>query len=178
MSEGPSDLHVAPEPGRIQLPGGELTVSSAPEQHFPIRHSDWRQLCRKLERIKNPAPSLAAVAWTSVGIAIGAIVAYLPWTAAYSELPAKAQLHYSFISPLLVILAIATAVLAVILFIVNASIKKVNVVSIDDVLEDMNNIYAPYANRPATTTVTPPITSSKHTYRDGLSPGPDGISDR
>lgn len=168
MSKNPGELRSPAAEGRIQLPAGELTVSSEPEQHFAIRHTDWRQLQKKLARIKNPAPSLAAVAWTCVGIAAASVVAYLPWTAAYAELPAKAQLHYSYISPLLVILAIATAALAIILFIVNYNVKRVNVVSIDNVLEDMDDIYAPYAATTPVAGARPANVSPKVTYRQWL----------
>jgi len=132
-----------------------------------MRHTDWRQLQKKLERIKNPTPSLSALAWTCVGVAAGSVVAYLPWTAAYAELPPKAQLHYSYISPLLVILAIAAAFLSIVLFIVNYNLRKVNVVSIDNVLEDMNEIYQPYDAKAGAAATKSPI-SPRLTYREWL----------
>lgn len=147
MSETPSGLSVPNDQGGIHLPADELTVPSQPEQRFPIRHSDWHQLRRKLARIKNPAPGLAAVAWTSIGVAAGAGVAYLPWTAAYAELPARAQLRYAYISPTLVVVAIATIILAIALFVVNRTVKQVNVISVDNILEDMEDIYAPYKRK-------------------------------
>jgi hypothetical protein len=168
MSENPGNLQSSAGQGGIQLPGGELTVPSEPEQHFAIRHSDWRQIRRKLVRIKNPAPSIAAVAWTSVGVAAGALVAYLPWSAAYSQLPATAQLHYSYISPLLAILAIAAIVLAVILFVIDHSMKRLDAISIDSVLEDMDEIYAPYAIEAADGAATAPNARPKLTLGEWI----------
>ena len=128
----------------LELPGARLTVPAEPEQQFPVRHTDWNQLRRKIDGIRNPLPNLGSVAWACVGIAAAALCAYFPWAAVYAGLPTEAHFQYSYVSPLLAILAIASVIVSVICFVINHAMKKMESISISNVLSDMDSIYSPF----------------------------------
>jgi hypothetical protein len=141
----PNDTGKQPESERASaLP--QPTGSPVREKQFPIRHDDWLQLRKKVARLKEPVPYLASVGWTCVGIMVAALLALLVWPSIDSELPAKAHIHYTFITPLLAIGAVASAVIAIFAFVVGHQTKQIRIIMVDNVLIDMDNIYEPYSH--------------------------------
>jgi len=133
-----------PTPPEITLPAPRLDVPAAPERQFAIRHTDWLQLRRKVAAVSSPIANLASIGWACVGIAASAAIAYLTWIAAYSQLTPKVQEHYAFISPTLVVTAIASAIIALFSFYVSKREKQKNSELVESILEDMDSIHAPY----------------------------------
>jgi hypothetical protein len=148
MPEERMKLQPAAPPGDILLPAPQLTVPAVRETQFPIRHTDWLRLRRMIARLSDPLPNLANVGWACVGIASSAITAYFPWAAADSQLPIKAQQHYSFISPLLAAVAASSILIALFVFFTKKRLAKVRSASLEDILADMDHIYEPQRQRP------------------------------
>jgi hypothetical protein len=64
--------------------------------------------------------------------------------AVYSQLTLRAQQHYAYISPLLAILAVASATVAIFSFFVNRKSAKMKAASVESIVADMDTIYRPY----------------------------------
>ena len=135
-----------PQPGAgdIPLPAPRLIVPSVPEKQVPIRDTDWLQLRRKIAGLSNPITNLANLGWACVGIAASAVFAYFPWAAADSQLSVKAQEHYAYIASLLLVIAVASSILAIFSFFVNSKMTKMRTASVQDILADMDVIFKPH----------------------------------
>lgn len=127
-----------------QSPPSALTVQAVPQKQFPVQHSDWLKIRRRVANLKEPVPYLASVGWTCVGITTAASLALLPWFSVDSALPAKVRAHYTYMTPLLIMIAIAGAVIAIFTFVVGHKIRQMRVTMIENVLVDMDAIYEPY----------------------------------
>lgn len=106
--------------------------------------------------LANPLPYLSSVGWTCIGITASAALGYFPWTAARSQLPSDAQVQYAYVSPLLVITAVAALVLAIFCFVVNKIVRQMRTATASSVCDDMDAIYAPH-KKP-----DPPAASDAH----------------
>jgi lysylphosphatidylglycerol synthetase-like protein (DUF2156 family) len=148
MPEELGKLQDAAPPEEILLPAPQLSVPATREIQFPVRQADWVRLRRMIARLSDPLPSLAGAGWACVGTAASAIIAYFPWVAAYSQLPFKARQHYSYISPLLVAIAVSCALIAVFIFFASKQVAKVKAASVEDILADMDSIYEPQRRQP------------------------------
>jgi len=120
------------------------TVSSVHEKRFAIKDSDWRQLREEIANLREPAPYLASVSWTCVGITIGALLTLLIWLPADSKLPSKPHMDYIYVTPLIIMVAIAGAVIAVFTLIVGHQTKQIRMTTVENVLADMDAIYRRY----------------------------------
>lgn len=129
----------------IVLPGPQLTVPAARETQFPIRHADWLRIRRMITRLSDPLPNIANIGWACVGISSSAIIGYFPWIAADSELPGKAEQHYSYISPMLLSVSVSAMIVALFILIVRRKVAKVKAAIVEDILEDMDSLYEPYS---------------------------------
>jgi hypothetical protein len=148
MPEERATPQPAAPPSDILLPAPQLMVPAARETQFPIRHTDWLRLRRMIERLSDPSPNLANVGWACVGIASSAITAYFPWAAADSQLPIKAQQHYSYVSPLLASVAVSSILIALFIFFTKKRLAKVRSTSLEDILVDMDSICEPQRQQP------------------------------
>jgi hypothetical protein len=148
--------------GDILLPGPQLTVSAVRETQFPVRHADWLRLRRMIARLADPLPNIANIAWACVGISSGAFFAYFPWAAADSQLPIKAQQHYSYISPMLIVIAVAGVLIAMFILFTRKKMAKLGSMAVEDVLADMDSIYQPYD------------TAGPGAHKNGMNITPDG----
>jgi hypothetical protein len=126
--------------------GPAQSTSAIPGNHFPITRSDWFQLRSKISGLKMSVPYLASVSWTSVGVTASTLLALLGWLPVDSALPTKARMQYTFVTPLLIIAAIAGTVIAVFTFVVVHQAKQIHVATVDSVLADMAVIYEPYSH--------------------------------
>jgi hypothetical protein len=81
------------------------------------------------------------LAWTMVGVAVAAILAWLPWQAAYGQLPSQTRLQYAWISPTLVVAAIAGAVLAGVAFAFSHTTRRLESVSVTGIVRDMDALH-------------------------------------
>lgn len=141
MPEERSKPQPAAAAGDILLPAPKLTVPTVREIQFPVRHADWLRLRRMIARLSDPLPDISNVGWACVGISSSAVLAYFPWAAADSQLPIKAQQHYSYISPLLLTVAVASALIALFILFTRKKLTKLKSVAVEDILADMDSIY-------------------------------------
>lgn len=148
MPEELGKLQQAASPEDILLPAPQLKVPATRETQFPVRDADWARLRRMIARLSNPLPDLASAGWACVGIAASAIIAYFPWMAAYSQLSFKARQHYSYVSPLLVAIAVSCTLMAIFAFFASKRVAKIKAASVEDILADMDSIHEPQEHQP------------------------------
>lgn len=129
----------------VPLPGAMLAVPD-PGQAIPVHRRDWDRIRRCVAAIAQPTRYAANMAWTAVGVSVAAVLAWLPWQAAYSQLPTKAHFHYAWVSPALVVTAIGAAILAVLGFVfAKQEAQKMESV-VTGVVQDMDAIHPPAAS--------------------------------
>src|SRR5260370_21763817 len=131
-------------PEFLPMPAGMLTIPAEADKLFPMRHNDWLRLCKRIAQAKRHASYFGSLAWASIGISASAIIAYFPWVAAASQLPTTAQTKYAYVSPLLIVTAIAAAIVALVCFLANHNTKQEQIVSIGSILEEITEIYEPH----------------------------------
>jgi hypothetical protein len=125
---------------------GVVRAPAAQEDRFPVRDTDWLELRGKIANLKKPAPYLAGVGWTCVGISVVTLSALLVWLPADSDLPVKAHTQYVFVTPLLIIAAVAGVVISVFSFVVGHQTRQLRLTTVEDVLTDMDALYEPYSH--------------------------------
>jgi hypothetical protein len=116
-------------------------VQAAHDNQLTINYNDWLQLREKVASLRGPAPYLASVGWTCIGVILGAIFVLPVWLPVDSDLPAKDHLSYAFITPLLIMIIIAGAVIAAYTFAVRHQANQVHAAAVDNVLADMDTLY-------------------------------------
>ncbi len=122
------------------LPGAKLSVGPA-EEMFPVRQRDWKRIRNRVGKLANPIPGALTVAWACVGVAITAILAWLPWVASYSQLSQDARLQFAWVSPSMVALAFAALLLGIAMFWVNRKIRDLTQTNAAQIVEDMDDIF-------------------------------------
>lgn len=116
------------------------------ERTFRVQHCDWLKLRQKVADLKEPVPYLASVGWTCAGLTAGALLGLVAWLPVNSALSVKARMHYTFITPLLIITAVAGTVIVAFTFAVLHQIKQIRVATVRNVLAEMDSIYEPYSH--------------------------------
>lgn len=128
----------------VSLPAPVLTVPIKPEEHFPMSYSDWDRLRLRVESITNPRRWATQLGWACIGIATSAALALFPWAAARSQLTPTAQVHYAWITLLLVVIAAACLVLAIACYAFSRTMKDEASSSVKSICDDMDRIYEPH----------------------------------
>jgi hypothetical protein len=129
-----SNFIAATLPGVIRYP-------DQPEEYIPIREADWKRLRTLVQNLVHPLPYLGQIGWASVGVASSTVLTLIPWLAAYSQLPSRGQLHYAWVSPLLVIVSVAFTIIAGFCLIVNYVVRQRNAATAKTVLAEMDYIH-------------------------------------
>lgn len=149
-----------------QLPGPSLTVP-AQEEALPVRRTDWERIRSRVNSIGQPTRYASNLAWTMVGVAVAALLAWLPWQATYGQLPSRTRLNYDWISPTLVVGAIAAVIVAVLAFASARTTKRLEGENAVSIVADMDSLHQPHlTTRPLSGTDTP-HDQQEHT-RQGL----------
>jgi hypothetical protein len=117
---------------------GTIPYPVDPEAWFPLRHTDWARIRSRVQSLENPTPYIGQLGWACVGIGSGALLALIPWTAADSQLPAHAQDHYAWITPLLAVVGIASFAIASICLYLNIQIRQQRRTSVAQLLDEMD----------------------------------------
>jgi hypothetical protein len=140
MSDTPSSSPPSPRPadgpGRLRRR----------DRTFPVQHRDWLKLRQNVVNLTEPVPYLASVGWTCIGVTASALVALVAWLSINSALPSKAQMRYTFITPLLIITAAAGALIVAYTFTVWYQIKQIRITTVKNVLDEMDAVYEPYSH--------------------------------
>jgi hypothetical protein len=113
---------------------------------FPVYVGDWMKLREMVTNLKEPVPYLASVGWTCVGLTVAALLSLLGWLPINSALPVKAHTRYTFVTPLLIITAVAGTVIVGFTFTVWHQVKRIRVTTVKNVQDHMDAIYRPYSH--------------------------------
>lgn len=125
----------------ISLPAAKLTVRE--EEALPIYRRDWERIRRCVQAISQPQRHALNLAWSMVGVAGAAVLAWVPWQAARSQLPAAAQLKYAWVTPALLAAVAAAIVIALLGFVFARGQSEQTRIDVADVLADMDSIHPP-----------------------------------
>jgi hypothetical protein len=118
------------------------SITPKPENVIHIFERDWLRICGELEELRKRRTSiLPGAAAAFFGIAASSLLGYFPWSVAVGQLPTAAQLHYSYVSPLLIIVTIAAFILGVALMVLNRSVSKSSSSEAAKILEEMKDIH-------------------------------------
>jgi len=128
-----------PAPTPSTLPS-EAKGQSQQDRIFSIGYFDWLRIRGKVDKLKQLTPYLAGVGWTCIGITLAALLALPVWLSADSELSSGARMHYTFVTPLLIIIPIAGIVISAYTFIVGYQMRQIYAIMIKDVLDDMDAV--------------------------------------
>ena len=153
----------------VQLPANELTVPVASEQMFMVRHSDWKRMRVRVEALGVPLKGLANLAWTVVGIGGSAFFGWLAWIAAEEQLSVAQRVKFAAMSPGLFIAFAASAVLAIAFFYVDSKLVKHTSLSVEQVVAEMDDLYAPYKDYTASGPTDAPTPVSRPALGSALS---------
>jgi hypothetical protein len=138
----------SPDQVVFQPPPRTLTVPAGDEEVLMVPRRDWDRLYRCVGAITQSPKYMFNFAWTMIGVGTASILAWLPWQAADSQLSHASQLHYAWVSPVLVVGAIAAAILATFGFAVATTNSRQSSTEVSDVLEDMKMIHPPRTPAP------------------------------
>ncbi|MDQ6713841.1 MAG: hypothetical protein M3Z28_11735 [Candidatus Dormibacteraeota bacterium] len=127
----------------IELPAAQLSVGPR-EDMFPVRHRDWNRIRNRVKELTSPIPYAASVGWACVGIAPTAALAFIAWLAAYAQLSPAAQLQFNWVGPLMAVIFVAAGGGAWYSFWIASQAGDVIRRDAQHVVEDMDEIYAPY----------------------------------
>src|SRR5687768_18422845 len=94
----PASLNIASD---LSLPSREA------EERMPIRRSEWHRLRKQAENLTHPVPNASHWVAFSLGVAITAFFAWVPWRAVYDNLTDAEQLRWAWVSPLMVVVGVA-----------------------------------------------------------------------
>ena len=102
---------------------------------------EWRRLRKMVEDAANPIPWAGGLMWACTGIAPSAFLAWIAWIAAYSQLPAAAQLQFAWVGSLMLVTGVAAVILGLLAFVIDLSIRRAEKRSINHVLEYMDDVH-------------------------------------
>jgi hypothetical protein len=100
-----------------------LVVEQA-ETGFYMSIREWRRLRRHAEDIREPIHWVRNLGWACFTLAPTAILAWFPWSAAYSQLPEAAKLEYAWVGPAMILLALFCGVGSIVCYFMNSSHQK------------------------------------------------------
>lgn len=128
------------------VPSSDTVKLRQRERTFPVQHRDWLEIRQKVVSLAEPMPYLASVGWTCVGITISALLVLFAWQFVNTALPSKAQMHYTFITPLLIITAIAGALIVAFTFTVWRQVR-IRITTVQTVVDEIDAIYRPHKSQ-------------------------------
>jgi hypothetical protein len=133
----------APEKTAIRRQGSSLMVPETELEFpsFPTLERDWARLRRRVADLANPIPWARDLGWSCVSLAAAFLLALVPWIPAYGQLPPSGQLGFAWVSPCLVVGAVAAIIVAVLSFVMHANMEKVVKRDVKHVLEDIDEIH-------------------------------------
>jgi hypothetical protein len=125
----------------VVLPGPTLTVVQ-PEPHFSMAPKDFRRVYRNVDGLRRPIPYAANLGWAFVGITVSLGLFLLGWIFNQSALPPSVQADLRWVVPALVVAGLASICVVVICFVMDHAVEKELRIDVDDVLRDMDEIWA------------------------------------
>lgn len=123
-----------------QMPPGTISLPEKGEQHIVIAIRDWTRLRANVESLASQQRQYAAVAWSAVGIAAGALLAVLAWYPAYGALPDDDRLDYAWIGPTMIAFVIGGVAGAGLMFWAAHNEKKRVEATVEAVVADMDEM--------------------------------------
>ena len=109
-----------------------------------MSHKDWLRIRRRIEHMTNPIAWAGNLAWTCVGIAIGAVFAFVPWLAAHSEMSDANKAAFAWVTPAMIAVFAASAILAAMGFLFDRAWRSHAKHDAALVIDDMDAVYEPH----------------------------------
>jgi hypothetical protein len=105
-----------------------LTFSTSREVMTEQSHKGvWASLAEmqrvrgRIVAIREPMQWIKNLGWAALALAPAAILAWLPWIAAYDALPDAAKLQFAWVGPAMLLVALFSLILAFVCFFMNRS---------------------------------------------------------
>lgn len=127
----------------VEFPANRLSVPAQGDEMIAVRIADWNRLRARVLRLKPASRWLSNAAWAILGVGVSCVIAWIAWLPTETELPEERQVEFAFVSPLLVILAVASILLGVIFLVVDNRSIKHTATTATDVVADMDDIVSP-----------------------------------
>jgi hypothetical protein len=80
---------------------------------------EMRRIQRRINAIREPIQWIRNLGWACIALAPAAILAWLPWAATYGSLPVAVRLDWAWVTPAMLLTALAALVIAVVCFFMN-----------------------------------------------------------
>jgi len=106
-----------------------------------MRHTDWKRIRGRVEKLADPLPYMGQIGWACFGIAASAFLALIPWVPAYGQLPTGAHDHYAWVTPLLAITGVFALASAAFSLLVSMRMRRREKVTLALILSDMDSCY-------------------------------------
>lgn len=119
-------------------------VAAAKEQGFSVSFREWDRIHDLIAVLPGPERVAGHLAWAAVESAVGALIALIPWTAAYSVLDDRGQLQFAWVTPILVVLFVFSVALSAISFWFDHTVKGEHARTAVHICEDMDAIVRPF----------------------------------
>lgn len=121
----------------------KFSLAMPKEETFLVREKDWVRLRRRIDAAQKHRKEFAAVGWACVGVSASALFSGIAWEPAYRVLPSDLRPDFAWVWPAIVLLGAAGLVIATAMFWAAHVTKGAEGVSIQEVLEDMDEIRPP-----------------------------------
>jgi hypothetical protein len=125
-----------PSFGELSTP---VLLKTPPEERFDMSLKAWRRICRRLEHVPKRSNWIENLGWSLATLPVPTFIAWLVWLGPYRALSDQDKMAYSFVSPILLVITAATAVMAVVLLVVAAQRRSDLKNSLDDILDEMRD---------------------------------------
>lgn len=126
----------------------KFSLAMPKEETFLVREKDWARIRRRIDSAQKHRREFSAVGWTCVGISVSTVLSGISWAPAYRVLPPDQMPEFAWVWPTIILLGIAGLVVAAAMFWAAHITKSAAGTSIEEVLEDMDEIHPPSAATP------------------------------
>ena len=121
----------------------DLTLTVPKDDMFMLRDKDWARIRKRLKTAQQQRREYSAIGWALVGVFVSATFGAISWEPAYRAMPAELRPEFAWVWPAILSIGISAAVVGAILFWVSSQSKSAERISIQEVIDDMDEIRGP-----------------------------------
>lgn len=96
----------------VELPMGQVDITTQIEEHFVMRVKDWQRLREKAKSIQKKRREFSGFGWAMVGLGLSAVLSVMTWLPAYAALPADRQIEFAWLTPAFAAAVFSSAIMA------------------------------------------------------------------